>query len=264
MLYLKEIHSLKLNAFLAKSLFFTLFCFLFPSLQAQSLFDSLYDIRTLEVHFASRKADLESSEKLVLDSALIHFKGIPGTKTIRITAHTDAEGNADMNEKLSLRRANAVSKWLISNGLPEASIISVKALGERIPVGSNDTETGRYQNRRATVEIARKIPMSLLEGRVTDKSTGLGLDATILFRSKTRLDSTRTDSTGRYSVFLPKDSIVNIEVAKKDYFFESMTMKIFGSPELYKKYKLSPDIVLPPAKPGEALVLRDFYFMGGE
>jgi outer membrane protein OmpA-like peptidoglycan-associated protein len=43
-----------------------------------------------------------------------------------------------------------------------------------------------------------------------------------------------------------------------------MTAKIFGSPELYKKYKVNPDIVLSPAKVGETAVLRDLFFVGDE
>jgi outer membrane protein OmpA-like peptidoglycan-associated protein len=245
-------------------LFPVLLCMICSVLPAQSLFDSLYDVRTLEIHFASGKAELSTSSKLALDSLLDNFKGISTEKTVRITAHTDAVGNTAFNEKLSVQRAESVAQWLLSNGLPERSIISVSALGERAPVQSNDTEEGRLRNRRATVEVARKVQMALLEGRVTDKSTGQGIETTVSFRSKTRQDSARTDSSGRYSVRLPKDSVVKIEVIEKNYFFESVTLKIMGSPELYKQYKVSPDIVLPPARPGETVILRNFYFIGGE
>lgn len=242
-----------------------LFAFSF-SCQAwsQSLFDSLYDVRLQELHFATGKAELNSDAKKVLDSVLQFYQLKPAEKTLRITAHTDAVGNVDFNEKLSQRRALAVTDWLKSNGVPEASIISVAAYGERIPLGSNDSEAGRARNRRASVEIARRVPMALLEGQVTDKSTGGGIETTVTFQSKTRRDSARTDSLGRYKVQLPKDSVVKIEVAERNYFFESVTMKIMGDPALYKQYKVSPNIVLPPAKPGETVTLRNFYFIGGE
>jgi outer membrane protein OmpA-like peptidoglycan-associated protein len=254
----KRFTALILHIFLIQAL---LLCFCKP-IQTQSLFDSLYDVRTLEIHFASGKATLSASSIQALDSLLNSFQG--GEKTVRITAHTDSDGNQTFNEQLSAQRAESVSKWLLSNGLPEKSIISVSALGERAPVRSNDTEAGKFQNRRATIELARRVPMALLEGRVTDKSTGQGIETTVSFRSKTRQDSARTDSSGRYSVRLPKDSVVKIEVVKKDYFFESVTMKIMGSPELYKRYKISPDIALPPAKPGEKAVLKDLFFVGDQ
>jgi len=245
-------------------LLFAFFTLNMLAAQSQSLFDSLYDIRVLEVRFETGKSELGPESKLVLDSVLHYFNRTPGEKTVRITAHTDAEGNPESNEALSLKRGKSVSKWLTSNGLPASSIISLTAFGERDPVSSNQTPEGRRRNRRATVEIARRVPMSWLEGQVTDKSTGKGLEATVTFFSKTRKDSSRTDPLGRYKVKLPKDSIVKIEVQEKNYFFESVTMKIFGSPELYKKYKLSPDIQLPPAKPGEMAVLRDLFFMGDQ
>ncbi|MBP6811851.1 MAG: OmpA family protein, partial [Saprospiraceae bacterium] len=144
------------------------------------------------------------------------------------------------------------------------ALISVTAFGERNPAFSNKTETGRYRNRRATIEIARRVPMVIFEGRVTDKSTGQGVETIVTFYSKTRLDSTRTDTTGRYSVQLPKDTVVKMEAIVKNYFFESVTMKVFGSPELYQKYKISPDIVLKPAIPGEKAVLRDLFFVGDQ
>ncbi|MBC7776434.1 MAG: OmpA family protein [Phycisphaerae bacterium] len=247
-----------------KFLFPLLFCLVCHPVSAQSLFDSLYDARILEVHFASGKADLDPDSKRILDTVLLYFQNMRGEKTVRITAHTDSVGNSIYNEKLSERRAAAVSNWLTTNGLPENAFISVTAFGERTPILSNHTEQGRYQNRRATVEIARRVPMTMLEGRVTDKSTGEGVETTVAFRTKTRQDSTRTDTMGRYRVQLPKDSIVKIEVVAKDYFFESITMKILGSPELYKKYNLSPDIVLPPATPGKKAVLRDLFFMGDQ
>jgi outer membrane protein OmpA-like peptidoglycan-associated protein len=264
MLIPKYCPSLSLALIRNLLLFPALLCVAFNSLQAQSLFDSLYDVRTLEIHFASGKSELSASSMLALDSLLGGFKGGSIEKTVRITAHTDSDGNTTFNEKLSVQRAESVSKWLLSNGLPEKSIISVSALGERDPVQSNKTEAGRQRNRRATVEVARRVPMALLEGQVTDKSTGQGIETIVSFRSKTRQDSARTDSMGRYSVRLPKDSVVKIEVVKKDYFFESFTMKIMGSPELYKKYKISPDIALPPAKPGEKAVLRDLFFVGDQ
>ena len=243
---------------------FLLFFFIHESASSQSVFDSLYDAKILEVHFASGKANFEPNAQSVLDSVMFYFHNIRGEKAVRITAHTDSEGNSSYNEKLSESRAAAVSSWLITNGLPENALISVKAFGERNPVLSNKTEEGRYRNRRAIVEIARRVPMTLLEGRVTDKSTGEGVETIVSFRTKTRQDSARTDTMGYYRVQLPKDSVVKIEAAAKNYFFESVTMKIFGSPELYKKYKLSPNIVLAPALPGEKAVVRDLFFVGDQ
>jgi outer membrane protein OmpA-like peptidoglycan-associated protein len=108
------------------------------------------------------------------------------------------------------------------------------------------------------------VPMATFAGQVKDRDTGKGVPSTITFRSKTREDSTRTDSAGYYNVRLPKDSMLKIETVAPGYFFQSTAMRIYGSPELYKKYNLSPDIVLPPAKVGETAVLRDLFFVGDQ
>jgi outer membrane protein OmpA-like peptidoglycan-associated protein len=231
-------------------------------LPAQSVFDSLYQTKTLEVYFASGKYALDATASATLDEIVGLFKQINTDKAVRITAHTDSVGQADRNEQLARNRAAAVSQYLQKQGLPAEAIIEVKTYGERLPIAPNATEEGRQRNRRATVEVARTVPMATLTGRVTDKSTGSGVQAWVSFRSKTRKDSVQTDTSGHYRVRLPKDTVVKIEAVARDYFFESFALKVLGSPELYAKYKLSPNIALPPAKKGEKAVLRDLFFVG--
>ncbi len=239
-----------------------LFFAAFWSLSAQSVFDSLYSTQSMELYFATGKADLDIESQRVLDSVVTIFNRLQVGKMVRITAHTDSVGGSESNESLSKHRAAAVSGWLEKHGVPSAAIVSVKTYGERSPAAPNATETGRRRNRRATIEVAQVVPMATFAGRVTDKTTGQGVVASITFRTKTRMDSTQTDTSGRYSVRLPKDSVVKVETQAKDYFFESVAMKVMGSPELYKKYKVSPDIQLPPAKPGEKVILRNLFFIG--
>lgn len=230
---------------------------------SQSIFDSLYAARSAEVYFAFGKADLTAEAGAVLDSLVADLKAEPRYLRIRITAHTDSIGTQAANEALSKRRGAAVRDKLLQRGLGDAQI-EIAGFGKRRPVASNSTEDGRQRNRRATLDILVAVPMATFAGQVKDRDTGKGIGATITFRTKTREDSIRTDSAGFYSVRLPKDSVVKIETVAPDYFFQTMTAKIFGSPELYKKYKVSPDIVLAPAKVGETAVLRDLFFVGDE
>lgn len=232
-------------------------------LSAQSVFDSVYSARSAEVYFAFGKADLTPEAGAVLDSVVAGLRANPRHLRIRITAHTDSIGTPTANETLSKRRAAAVRDKLLQRGLGDAQI-EIATFGERLPAATNATEEGRQRNRRATLEIMMAVPMAAFAGQVKDRDTGKGVQATVTFRSKTREDSTRTDSAGFYSVRLPKDSVVKIEAVAPNYFFQSMTAKIFGSPELYKKYKINPDIVLPPAKAGETAVLRDLFFVGDQ
>lgn len=230
---------------------------------AQSIFDSLYAARNAEVYFDFGKADLTAEADAVLDSLVASLRAEPRYLHIRITAHTDSIGSLTANEALSKRRAATVRGKLLARGLGEAQI-EIAGFGKRRPAASNSTEEGRQKNRRATLEIITAVPMASFAGQVKDRDSGKGIAASVTFRSKTRQDSVQTDSNGYYSVRLPKDSVVKIEAVAPNHFFQTITAKIFGSPELYKKYKVSPDIVLPPAKAGETAILRDLFFVGDE
>lgn len=247
-----------------KFLLFALFLLSALNLQSQSLFDSLYTSYRTEVYFATGKSDLSPADGLRLDTLVSQLRAQPLALHIRITAHTDSVGNPAANQALSERRAQTLYKALQQRGLQTADI-DIAGFGEKQPAASNNTEEGRQRNRRATLEVIKQVPMATFGGRITDKTTGDGIpDALVLLRTKTRADSTRTDTAGYYSVRLPKDSVVKVEAVAPNYFFESATMKVFGSPELYKKYKISPDISLPTAKAGEKAVLRDLFFVGNQ
>ncbi len=73
--------------------------------------------------------------------------------TIRVTGHTDSTGDANYNQTLSEDRANAVANALRRNGV-QGSRLYVVGEGERNPVASNNTESGKAANRRVEVEIS--------------------------------------------------------------------------------------------------------------
>ena len=231
-------------------------------LLAQSIFDSIYTVRSVEVHFATGQADLSRAAQETLDSLAYFFQPISGGSQIRITAHADSLGESRANDALSQRRAAMVQKRLISRGIG-VDKIHLSAFGEHRPATQNASEEGRQKNRRATIEIWRAVPMVALAGQVVDKKTGEGIAATLIFNSKTRSDSITTDTVGHYSVQLPKDTVVSIEVSSKDHFFETVIMRMFGSPELMAKYKFDPTISLQPARPGDIVILHRLFFIGG-
>jgi outer membrane protein OmpA-like peptidoglycan-associated protein len=73
---------------------------------------------------------------------------------IAIEGYTDNTGNAAMNEKLSLARAEAVKVRLESAGI-DASRISAAGFGSANPKETNDTPEGRAMNRRIEVRIVK-------------------------------------------------------------------------------------------------------------
>lgn len=78
---------------------------------------------------------------------------------LMIVGHTDAVGSSQYNQELSEQRAEAAAHYLSGRGV--SRYIATAGLGEREPVASNETETGRQQNRR--VEVAIYASASLQE-----------------------------------------------------------------------------------------------------
>lgn len=71
---------------------------------------------------------------------------------IQVIGHTDSDGDADYNQRLSERRANGVSSVLINAGVPAARIQPI-GRGENQPVASNLDAAGKAQNRRVEIVI---------------------------------------------------------------------------------------------------------------
>ncbi|BBP61637.1 OmpA family protein [Pseudomonas sp. St316] len=75
-----------------------------------------------------------------------------GIERVRIDGHTDASGSQAYNEQLSMRRAASVSKVLTSVGMREENV-QLRGLGSSNPVASNDTASGRSENRRVAIVV---------------------------------------------------------------------------------------------------------------
>ena len=71
---------------------------------------------------------------------------------VYVTGHTDSTGSESYNQQLSLRRADAVAGVLIGAGVP-ANRVQARGMGESQPIASNDTASGRAQNRRVVITI---------------------------------------------------------------------------------------------------------------
>ena len=71
---------------------------------------------------------------------------------VEVSGHTDSIGSDAANQVLSERRANAVSSYLIGQGVVRERF-EVVGMGERYPVASNDTDAGRALNRRVEIRL---------------------------------------------------------------------------------------------------------------
>jgi outer membrane protein OmpA-like peptidoglycan-associated protein len=102
--------------------------------------------------FATGKSDLTGGAGPNLNK-LAAFLHEYGDRTVLIEGHTDSVGSEESNHFLSQRRAESVKSYLVSRGV-EANRLSTSGLGQGSPVASNDTATGRQQNRRVEVIIS--------------------------------------------------------------------------------------------------------------
>lgn len=102
--------------------------------------------------FATGKSELTGGAGPNLNK-LAAFLGEYPDRTVLIEGHTDSVGSVEANHFLSQHRAESVKSYLVSRGV-QASRLKTAGLGEGSPVASNDTATGRQQNRRVEVIIS--------------------------------------------------------------------------------------------------------------
>jgi len=69
---------------------------------------------------------------------------------ILIEGHADEDGSENYNMSLSMRRAQSVANFLISNGI-SPNRIDIQAFGESMPVVPGDDEDARAKNRRVVI-----------------------------------------------------------------------------------------------------------------
>ncbi|WP_415759383.1 OmpA family protein [Pseudomonas sp. LT1P18] len=108
-----------------------------------------------DVHFQFDKATLTPADKVVLDKIATRLKGEAPNAQLTVTGHTDSVGSDTYNQKLSDRRAHSVVEYLIQEGVPRSSFVSVTGAGESQPVADNKTADGRSMNRRTEIKINR-------------------------------------------------------------------------------------------------------------
>ena len=104
-----------------------------------------------DAFFDFDKSALKKEGKAKLDDLVGKVKGI-SLEVIIAVGHTDSVGSDAYNQKLSVRRAEAVKAYLVSKGI-EKNRVYTEGKGEKQPVADNKTAAGRAKNRRVEIEV---------------------------------------------------------------------------------------------------------------
>lgn len=103
-----------------------------------------------QVRFAFDSFALSDTSLRVMEEVYRVLQNTPKA-VVEVVGHTDFMGSDAYNDQLSQRRAATVASYLLKRGISVRVITFYK--GERIPVGPNETDSGRAMNRRTEIVI---------------------------------------------------------------------------------------------------------------
>ena len=104
-----------------------------------------------DAFFDVDKSVLKAEGKAKLDDLTDKVKGI-NLEVIIAVGHTDSDASDAYNQKLSVRRSEAVKAYLVSKGI-EKNRVYTEGKGEKQPVADNKTKEGKAKNRRVEIEV---------------------------------------------------------------------------------------------------------------
>ena len=104
-----------------------------------------------DAFFDFDKSVLKPEGRAKLTDLVSKIRGV-NLEVIIAVGHTDSIGTVPYNQRLSVRRAEAVKAFLVSKGI-ERNRVYTEGKGESQPVADNRTKEGRAKNRRVEIEV---------------------------------------------------------------------------------------------------------------
>jgi outer membrane protein OmpA-like peptidoglycan-associated protein/outer membrane protein W len=105
------------------------------------------------INFAFDSAKFTDGTPPVLNSIIQILMAYPKAN-FSVNGHCDSKGSIKVNQKMSNKRSNAVVEYLTSNGISESRLKS-QGFGESKPIDTNDTRSGRANNRRVEIILVK-------------------------------------------------------------------------------------------------------------
>jgi len=114
-----------------------------------------YDVKaTATVYFAVNSSSVDAKGQQDLQALATQAKQIGAHYLIHVAGYTDSSGNAQYNQQLSDKRADAVIAYLQQScGVPLFRVLSPAAMGMSNPAASNESAKGMEKNRRVVVKV---------------------------------------------------------------------------------------------------------------
>ena len=107
-----------------------------------------------DVSFDTGRSDIKSNFRPILERFAQTLNDNQAT-TVSIVGHTDSTGNDSINDPLSVDRAARTRDYLAQRGV-SPNRINIDGRGEREPIASNDTDSGRARNRRVEIYVSER------------------------------------------------------------------------------------------------------------
>lgn len=106
-----------------------------------------------KIVFDTARATIRKGESEAVLNQLYDFLiKNPWVTRLRVEGHTDSRASDEYNQELSAKRALSVCHWLVEKGIDHVRLVAV-GYGEGKPIGPNNTEPGRQENRRTEFHV---------------------------------------------------------------------------------------------------------------